>query len=244
LDKKYEGKIKSLRNLSHYRDKSDEELLQICLKSEAEKKVKGHFTSIFDKDIVDYLEEEETKILTQLKLESADDLPGLADYLFLLGMNRQFQKELAELQKREIPKNAKGTSSSHAISQRFNRMGELEELIRKYSTEIREWRRQLGLDDRATAGEDAYSILERYMKEAEIYIREHENEFTWKCPSCGAINLMERPHFAFDDGYQVWNDDLWQLVREKKITVEEMARVLRTSPEAIKRTAEKKKCSL
>jgi len=235
----FEGKIKKLRNLPQYKDKTDEELLQILMAQEAQKKSKGHFANIFSQDIVEYLEEEGEKILTQLKLESFDDLPGLSDYLFLLGMNRQFQKELAELQRSEVPLNARGKPNSHAISRHFNRIKELEELIRKYSTEIREWRAQLGLDERASSGEDAYTILERYLKEAEAYIKEHANEFTWKCPVCGAINLMERPHFGLD-GNDVWNDDLWELVKAGKITIEEMAKVLRTSAEYIKEIAKKK----
>lgn len=219
----YEKLVKRYRNLPQYKDKSDEELLELL------KKKKGPLEKLFPSDIITYLNEEEQKIKEQISSDVSID-----HFLFLLGYTNLLQRELKELKEKE-PK----TPEEKKL--RLRRLNDIEEQIRKNTSEIRDWRKQLGLD-RISDSDSPTQVFEKTMKEAEEFIKAHKNEYTWKCPACGSINVLGLRHWALDDEYQVWNDDLYQLVEEGKITLQEMAKVLRTSEEALKKVlAEKKK---
>jgi hypothetical protein len=91
---------------------------------------------------------------------------------------------------------------------------------------------------------------EREFRVAEQWVREHLGELQHRCPNpaCGQmLTVPALPHWAYapvstDQGPQwlVWSAELWELVLSGQIDLWMMAYVLRTSPTAIKLTAERR----
>lgn len=186
-----------------------------------EAKFKPSYKKSFPPDILYYVEEERDKLF---RIIGEKDTASINDYLFLLGYSQELQKDLY------AARGAKDAVDSKLIK-------DIENQIKMVSSELLNWRKQLGLDERIKEEDNPAVLLERYCKEAEEYIKNHSGEYTWKCSKCGQMHLMTYPHFAFEEG-AVWNLELWQL--RDKISIEEIAKVLMTSPEALKRTAKKK----
>lgn len=111
--------------------------------------------------------------------------------------------------------------------------------------------------------EDPLAVHERELAEAEAWVRERQGEFYDRCPNCGLmltpIGLAScpgcgqqvpppaLPHWAYEPlrtshglEWPVWSAELWRLVVSRQIRLWVMAYVLRTSPEGLKRTAERK----
>lgn len=97
---------------------------------------------------------------------------------------------------------------------------------------------------------DVVDLHAETMASAEEFIKSHIGEFQWKCKKCGTIvDSQGLPHFAImtelDDKseivYHVFSPELWFLFRKNLVPLHYLAFVLRTSPEGILVTAEKRK---
>ncbi len=214
--------VRRYRGLTQYKDKSDEELKKIVEEKEREREQRRN--SVFNQEITGYLVEEQRKILIKLGISSPDEAPGLSDLLFLMGWNKQLQDELIKVQREIAVKEEKKLQA---------KLETIQEQIRKNTAEIRLWRDQLELDKKQKEGELPALILQGYLDRAKQYIQNHKNEFTWVCPDCGSLNLLGLKHWAFNDDKQVWSPELAELVDRGRLSPIEMARVLRTSEEAI-----------
>jgi hypothetical protein len=95
---------------------------------------------------------------------------------------------------------------------------------------------------RREEGASAAEALENARQSAVAYAREHVGEFTWRCPRCGGMNMMEVPHFAYDSAagtHVIWNAEIADAVRkyytrhgdcDGALSVRDAARILRISP--------------
>lgn len=95
---------------------------------------------------------------------------------------------------------------------------------------------------------DPLKVLEQEMVEAEEWVRAHQGEFVESCKNCGQVLTPPAlPHWAFEPietargtEWPVWSRELWGLVWERTIPLWVMAYALRTSPEGLKRIAERR----
>lgn len=89
---------------------------------------------------------------------------------------------------------------------------------------------------------------DRELRAAEAWVQEHIGEFTERCPTCTTmLTLPALPHWAYAPVQtaagpvtMVWSPELWRLVLDGTIALWVMAFVLRTSPEALRMTAERR----
>lgn len=107
-----------------------------------------------------------------------------------------------------------------------------------------------GLEKRQAAISEADP--NRELLQAEEYIQTHLGEFEHRCPAprCGQLlTVPALPHWAFAPIYpngsaqpewMVWSPELWALVCDRTISLWVMAYVLRTSPEGLRTTAERR----
>lgn len=101
---------------------------------------------------------------------------------------------------------------------------------------------------RAPDDENPLKVIESELEQAEAFIRANIGDFEHECPSCRQILTPPAlPHWAFqpidtDRGreWSVWSPELWRLVFERQIPLWQMAFALRTSPEGLRVTANRR----
>lgn len=144
----------------------------------------------------------------------------------------------ALLQARREVKDAMAAGGTRDTSQQtFKALGDFQATLRA----------QIQILDKRQAAQTA-NDPEREFRLAEQWVQEHLGEFEARCPnpSCGEIlTLPALPHWAFTpvmtkDGpvHMVWSPELWSMVVDGTISLWVMAFTLRTSPEALKLTAQ------
>jgi len=100
---------------------------------------------------------------------------------------------------------------------------------------------------RLVEGMDMADFLEGLKQETANYAKDHIGEFTWMCPHCNGVCLMEVPHFAFDSAAGtkvIFNQEVFELIRKGNIpndpelehkyegwlSVKDAAKILKISP--------------
>lgn len=123
----------------------------------------------------------------------------------------------------------------------------LESLEKRISTELRGLEQQK--DKREPEAGDPMQTIERELEQAEAWVRANIGEHMSSCPSgCGQVlTIPDVPHWAFsptqtEQGleYPVWSPELWKMVQTGVIRLWVMAYVLRTSPEGLRITAQRR----
>lgn len=94
----------------------------------------------------------------------------------------------------------------------------------------------IGDDDEKTFYSKYTALHEKYQK----WVMAHKADYSFKCPHCekwvmAYIDLrkygkVQHPHFR---GQIIYNETLWQLWRDEKITADEIAKILNVSVEYI-----------
>jgi hypothetical protein len=99
------------------------------------------------------------------------------------------------------------------------------------------------------AGDDPLGVVEKELDEAEAFVRGRIGEHQSRCPSCTQPLLVpELPHWAFTASkdergelyWPVWSPELWLLYRAGVIALWMVAYTLRTSPEGLRYTAQRR----
>lgn len=97
--------------------------------------------------------------------------------------------------------------------------------------------------------ENVAALHTQTMEEAEQFIKDNVGTFSFGCNSCGeVVNSEGLPHWAIwkkDDAtgarvYYIWSDELWFLYANGIIPLHVMAFILRTSPNNLWYTADKR----
>lgn len=110
-------------------------------------------------------------------------------------------------------------------------------LVIKLTENIDSLKKSLGVQRKQIkeTEEDPLAILNDLRERIKETIKSKEliGTFTWVCPSCNKPNINEVPHFAFrckKDPYAIWNEDIMELVRQRRLTIKEAAKILQISP--------------
>jgi hypothetical protein len=118
----------------------------------------------------------------------------------------------------------------------------LAEDLSKYTKELREVKGKLGISKAQRQGsqQTPFDQLQEVKQLATEYIQKHRDEYTWRCASCGQMHLLARKHSAYDEDGVIWNEELIKLHNSGTLTLKQMADILETSEDAIKRIAKRK----
>lgn len=97
--------------------------------------------------------------------------------------------------------------------------------------------------------EDPTTALEDELRSVEAFIQSKIGEFQEQCPGCGQmLTAPALPHWAYEQSkdergnpyWPVWSPELWVLVKDRIIPLWQMAYILRTSPEGLRLTAQRR----
>lgn len=101
---------------------------------------------------------------------------------------------------------------------------------------------------RKLAAADPLALINDTLLDAERWVRENIGELVDSCPGCGQmLSPPALPHWAFqplqtESGreWPVWSTEGFELVRRREMRLSQLCLMLRTSPEGLKMTAERR----
>ena len=226
-----DSRVNKYQRLKPFKDKPKENILVAIIKSlwTDTEDVKFKLGYLYD-DVRD--EEEKKFLIARLKEYSEDFNFNNSTDLGDLRQILSYELELKRLQK--VAKD-KDKSDYNSIDVR-----------KKVSDTLRELKLKLGISrsQRTSSTETGVDYITKVKKAAVEYMQKHRDEFLWKCKNCGQMHLLARRHTAFDEYGSIWNMDLISLYNQKRLTLEEVAKVLGTSVEQIKYVCKQKKVEL
>lgn len=223
--------ILTISNLVQYKNKTEKELLVI-----AEKKYSEEQFSV--DDLVTNPEEKKlakkllNKYLESYTIEKPAERSDLAQLIYLEVLHLRFQKLLNKL-----TKESKGESVPL----------KLVETIHKNIEQVSTLKNRLGLNKQEEeVKQDPLKALNQLKQRFYKYINTHRDDFTMKCPHCAEMVLLRRRTEDYISGKHpfllhnlLYNESLFRLVVDKKITKEEAANILYCSPDYISWVIEK-----
>jgi hypothetical protein len=213
LDEATQKELKRIKNLSQYKNKSDEDLLLI-----ASANIKRKSADIGNK-FNDPIEQEEARRLYNKYITNYPNLnPSqleLVEDLIVHIINKNYtQKQIDNIksEKKSVPPSL------------FEQLQNIEE-------HIFELKQKIGLDQ--DNGNTELTGLQTLQKKFESYINSHKEEFTTVCSCCGTMLLLRRRIKDFDIIEHPWfagrwffNYEILKDVKEGKITKEDAWRYL------------------
>jgi len=220
--------LRQLTNLAQNKDKTKEELLSDIIysmwdKSAEEDNDLGYLLEVTDnKDEKEFLNKRLAAYKNDFDFNISTDTGDLRVILLLELQIRRITKLCAD-RKDKIDTN-------------------LADDLNKYIKQLSEVKGKLGISkiQRQGSQQTPFDQLQEVKQLAVEYIQKHKDEYTWKCTQCGTIHLLARKHSAYDEDGGIWNPKLIELHNQKKLTIEEVAEILETSCDAIKRICQRK----
>jgi len=234
-----QSKIKKLQNLPTYKGKTEVEIVKALLFKEwgtndsdnrmSDDKL-GWLSKIFDKETLEWLSSEYDKIVADFSFNESSDLQQLLNYMWRLGRNRVLAGQIAN-----PPKNEK-TGKTESIVSKINEMDENTVQMIAIGKALRLNKEQREADKKEISlQQKLLTIYER----VDAYKKSHQGEYSWKCGGCGEINTLNEPAWFFENE-TVFSPELYELVLKEKITLSDMAFVLRTSTYALREISKRR----
>jgi len=242
IPEKYKKIIKGRKNLRCYKDKSDLELYAMLLKQEEKKKhkktanktkyekigyLKDTIQTVEDKNVALELFE---KYSAEFAIEYESDKQDLYRLILQEINERHLQKAVAEKMKSDV----------YDPDDQDN--------LRKLQREITNSKNSIGMSrsKRAESKEDPFTYIEEVQDRCVKYIKAHKEEFTFKCSFCGKFNLLWKRHpFLGDDKHgRAWSSRCWELYKQNKLSLDNMAYILDTHSDFLKVMAKEKELEL
>lgn len=234
--KKY---LERIRNLKQYKDKTEQELLEI-----AKRKAEEELSNI---DSLSVSPEEKriakkllAKYMSEFSITNVSDRGDLNQLIYQELLHRRFQTILNknfEDKKETDGKDEKPVPIKYSI--------EIVDAIHNIIKNISDLKNRLGLAKK-DEGQDPLRVLTTLKKRFEKYVNEHRDDFTMKCMHCGEFSLLRRRTKDYISGKHpfllhnlLYNEPLLRMVVENKITKEDAAKILSTSPDYISWVIEK-----
>jgi len=223
-----ENLIKQLSSLVQNKKKSREQILEEIIyklwsKESMEDSELGYLLDFAEtKEEKEFLNKRLSAYLNDFEFNKSTDLGDLR-VIFLLELQIRRLTKLASERKGKIDSS-------------------VSEDITKYSKELREVKTKLGISKFQRHGKQKtpFDELQEIKRQGLDYIRQHRDEFVWRCKNCGQMHLLARKHSAFDEEGYIWNEELVKLYNEGCITLEQAAKVLETSEDNIRRICKRK----
>jgi len=220
--------LRQISNLAQNKGKTREELLEGVIyglwdkTSEEDSELGYLLTCTENKDEKEFLNTRLSAYLNDFEFNKSTDLGDLRVVL------------LYELQIRRLTKLCADRKDKIDSS--------LAEDLNRYTKELTAIKGKLGISKSQRQGgkQTPFDQLQETKQRALEYIKKNRDSYTWRCASCGQMHLLARKHSSFDEDGYVWNEKLIELHNKKKLTLEEVAAILETSPDAIKRICKRK----
>lgn len=222
-----EAEMNRIKNLRPYKNKSEEFLRKKAeeniVKRESET-IASRFEDESDKKIANKLY---SNYLEQYPfIDSLGDLSTLADLVY-----SEILKQKVETQ---INKSKDLRNGEFLISEKNI------ETLQSLQDQILKLKNQLGIHKKEEEKQEDLNGLQELQKRFQKYIQANRNEFTCKCANCGSMLLLRRRVANFDClkhpnffGTFLYNIEIIKDVKENKISKEQAAKYLQTSPDYI-----------
>ena len=237
FEERLKKEIKRIETLKTQQGKSEVELLKVLLFREwkREEKIQTNYYESLDwlnnvfinyPDVLTWLNDNFMDYQADFKFNESSDKQQLLQILYHLGQKKVIISE--SMNEKGKPFNLHDKIIDH------------DEAIMKLQDSLSINKKQRVKDKKI---QSADKVVQDVLEKCEKYKNEHKEEFTWRC-SCGQMNLLDQPHWAFDDVDKgtVWSQEGWELYfPDKNISLKYLATILRTSPLSILKTAVKKK---
>jgi hypothetical protein len=232
MDENIDKEVKKLRNLPQYKD-ADEKYLRKIAGQNIKKRELG-FEELFSdskerKSAVDLF----TKYMDDYSFKSESDFQSLKSLVYNEIMLIKFQKIMDA-----------HTNDKTIVPQ--NQMKAITEMQKQISIQ----KKELGLISEDTDKTDAYKALETMLKKFRTYQLEHPDEFYSRCPCCKEMIMWnfrvenyDPKKFPLLQQNRPWNDKVIELIKSKKITIEDAAEILESSPTYIRKILLKEECN-
>lgn len=209
-------KKKLTEEKSPYKDKAD---LPIVSERVLKLGVEGLFT---DKEEIKLAKELERKYLSAYNIETVSDKNLLYFLIYLEVIH------IAKLQK----------SANEFTTTNDNLPWQLLDAIHKNITKIVEIKEKLGLGKKEEVSNDAFKSLELLKKKFKVWAENNQASRTLVCPHCSQMIMLKmrttsweaQKHPFFRDRL-LGNEQLIRLYQQNKLTKEDVANILGTSPE-------------
>jgi len=230
-----EKRIKQLKALKQYKGKSEEELREIA--SRQEEKVKVDWSGL-DRIEKKWADKRFNEYKERFHIESYSDLQLLEELVKREALQERHWKRLGK-----ISEKAKKAGETFVIPKELN-YG-----LNQNLEQILILKEKLGLFEEKSQLEWV-KFWKSLIKKIDKYVNSGENGVVAhiKCGYCGRVFLARKnikdfetlPHPFFTDRNIIYNKHLFDLLDQKKITSEDVAKILNTTPQFIEKLYKEK----
>ena len=225
-----QAKIVALKKLPNLKTKSDEYLRNKAIEIIKRNTVDIDIAVLFqNKDEAKKAKELLTKYLSDYSIETIAEKNTLRELIYLEIVQSRLQEKLNEYYEKD----------SKAVPI------QLIEVIHKNSDAILKLKDSLGLGKDKNK-RSAYDALQHLLRRAKKWREENQASRTLSCPHCGKMILLKirtemweaQKHPFFKDKV-LYNEHLFKMLNEQKVSKEDVAKVLECSPDYISWVIEK-----
>jgi hypothetical protein len=229
-----EKKVGQLKNLTQYKNLSEEDLLKAAEKKVAEEQLEAELLMVVNPDELDSAKKLYIDYTAEYSIETSADKSTLYDLIYFEILNFRIKKYLNE--------NQTGKDGASPIIH-TNTI----ETLQKNTEKITLLKSQLGMTkkdaDRDNA--DVVKILENLKQRFHRWINQPDNRanFSLKCPHCLNLFLIRRrldkekdeviQHPWYIKGGLLFNQAIFEDLRDHVITIKQAARYFNTSEDYI-----------
>lgn len=216
-----QARVKQYKTLAQFKDKSEEELFELAKKSLEQEEKQGLAVGLYIGKEKKKAKELFSKYINEYHLESVSDITLLNTRIFFEILTDRIQARLTELQKKNLPPDG----------------SDLKNLI-EINKQILDLDRSLGfLEDKQKDYSEIWELLKEKLR---LYANENKGAFYFQCPHCGEMTLLLKKiddYNAFDwnmfRGTFVYNEALFNMIEQKRMTIEEVASIFGCSSDYI-----------
>jgi hypothetical protein len=216
-------KVKTLRNLPQYRDKTEEELLDIAQKSIEKKEQKKELSDGWLPEEQELAEKLYNDYILNYEIESLSDKNSLKQLVFYEVFFERLQKLLSDFSSK---KDNAGKTPPKTLMESLNDI----------TTNIMRLKEQLGLFQERKQESDIVKLWGALKKKVAIWRKTNPNK-SFSCPHCGGMiflklrepELYEASKHPLFKCRVLYNDELLNLVEVGRVSSVEAAKILDTS---------------
>lgn len=224
--------LNKIRTLRQYKGKSEEELIEIAQKQIDKSKVIESFSGFDEPEEIKYAKQLFDVYVNEYHPETSSDRDNLNHLIYLQVLIERIKKQLNKKSKDEpefIPTRA------------LEQLGEL-------NSQLLEFKKLLGMtsEEKEKNQSDAVRSIENLKERFHKWINLPDNRANYqiKCGGCGHLMLVRRrldkekdeisfEHPWFIEGGILFNKELFKCYLNKKISKEELVKILTCSPDYI-----------
>jgi len=212
----YNAEIEKLKNLKPYKNKTDEELIDIVNEKSKENLFKPRWSGL-SKSESKWAEQRFNSYKDNYHFDSLSDLQLLEDLVWRESIQERYKRKIQEIESSTDKANIVPTDILKALD--------------SFQDKILELKEKLGLF-REKKEEDFLSIWERLKQKIQKHAQTNASDFTFKCPECGKFALLVKKVSDYNTfkwsmfrGSYLYNEVLFKFIDNGKLTLEDVAEI-------------------